>query len=95
MLLTTAPYTTQSTISNPLLLGLRSVVGLACDDGLCDPDVAHSMFIANMVVTVCTVAWLRARVPRVLYTRLVRLIKDKFKSVHAYVGMFEDIDKQI
>jgi len=53
------------------------------------------MFIANMVVTVCTVAWLRARVPRVLYTRLVRLIKDKFKSVHAYVGMFEDIDKQI
>ena len=29
------------------------------------------------------------------YRRLVRLIKGKFKSVHAYVGMFEDIDKQI
>ena len=38
----------------------------------------------------------RTRVPRVLYKCLVlRLIKDKFKSVHAYVGMFEDIDKQI
>ena len=26
---------------------------------------------------------------------VLRLIKDKSKSVHAYVGMFEDINKQI
>ena len=48
------------------------------------------MFIANMV---CTVAWCVLEYRR--YTHLVRSIKDTFKSVHAYVGMFEDIDKQI
>ena len=49
------------------------------------------MFIANMVCTVA--AWCVLEYRR--YTHLVRSIKDTFKSVHAYVGMFEDIDKQI
>ena len=51
------------------------------------------MFIANMVVTACTVAWCVLEYRR--YKHLVRSIKDTFKSVHAYVGMFKDIDEQI
>ena len=73
------------------------VVGLACDDEIsgttdCVIQMWH-MFIANMVVTVCTVAWCVLEYRR--YKGLVRSIKDTFKSVHAYVGMFKDIDKQI
>ena len=73
------------------------VVGLVCDDETfgtseCAVQMWH-MAIANMVTTVCTVAWCLREYRK--YRRLVCLIKDKFKSVHDYVGIFEDIDKQI
>ena len=92
------------------VISLAFVVGLVCDDETfwtfgtfkqtsgweegdeCAVQMWH-MFIANIVTTVCTVAWC-VREYRA-YRRLVRLIKGKFKSVHAYVGMFKDIDKQI
>ena len=79
------------------VISLAFVVGLVCDDETfgtseCAVQMWH-MLIANVVTTVCTVAWC-VREYRA-YRRLVRLIKGKFKSVHAYVGMFKDIDKQI
>jgi len=70
------------------------VVGLVCEDETseCAVEMWH-MLIANMVTTLCTVAWCLREYRE--YRRLVRKIKNKFKSVHAYVGTFKDIDEQI
>lgn len=51
------------------------------------------VFACNALVTALTAAFVLRE--HGMYLGLVRKIKGKFRSVHAYVGMFKDIDGQI
>ena len=81
------------------VIAMAFVVGLTCDDAEGAGDTARCavqqshMLVANVLITFVTVLWLMREYRA--YLRLVSKIKGKFKSVHAFVGMFKDIDGQI
>ncbi len=79
------------------VIGSAFAVGLTCEKEAggapkCAVKQWH-MLIANGLMTLATLLWILREYRS--YLRLVSKIKGKFKSVHAFVGMFKDIDGQI